>query len=63
MTKEQQNWRSVKANIVLRFGTVRAAAENIGASPEAMRLAVKGKQCPGIRAKMIANQLLVIAAQ
>jgi len=62
MQHEQQKWRAVKAAIVMRYGTIRDAAAALGVSPEAMRLAVMGKKCPGVRKKLIATRLLIAAA-
>lgn len=49
--KKTQNWRVVKAKIVLRFGTVTACAQALDCSDEAIRMSVQGK-CPKVRRKL-----------
>jgi hypothetical protein len=47
MGKKPQDWRMVKAKIIVRFGTLGACAARLECSVEGLRSAVKGK-CPGI---------------
>jgi hypothetical protein len=50
-TREKQNWIKVKAKVISRFGTVKAAASQIGCHPNAIRYAAANK-CPKVKAKL-----------
>jgi hypothetical protein len=52
--RKLQNWRQVKAKIILRYGTISAAAAALGCSAEGIRQSVSGK-CPGIARKLEAQ--------
>jgi hypothetical protein len=54
---KRQSWRAVKAKIVIRFGTITAAAQHLGCSDEAIRQSVHGK-CPRVAARL--NRVLGI---
>jgi hypothetical protein len=46
-----QAWREVKAKIILRFGSIGAAARALQCSDEAIRLTVQGK-CPNVKRRL-----------
>jgi len=48
---KSQNWRAVKAKLIIRYGGVSAAANALGCSAEGIRLSAKG-QCPGIAKRL-----------
>lgn len=49
--QKTKSWREVKAKIILRFGTVSAAAREIGCSEQAIRQTAQGR-CPRVAEKL-----------
>jgi hypothetical protein len=45
------SWRKVKAKLIVRYGTVKAAAASLGCHYNSIRYAQKGL-CPGIKRKL-----------
>lgn len=50
-SSKPKSWREVKAKIIIRFGTISAAAAHLGCSAEAVRGAVKGT-CPKVAKRL-----------
>lgn len=48
---EKQRWQRVKAKIIARFGTIRAAASVIHCHPNAIRYANAGR-CPRVAERL-----------
>ena len=59
MSTRNQNWRVVKAKIIVSFGTLAKASGVLDCSVEGLRQAVKGR-CPGIARKMRKAGLLAV---
>lgn len=54
-TSEKQKWQIYKANLIARFGTIKAAAAIFDCHPNALRGAATGK-CPRV-AKRVSRKL------
>ncbi len=56
---KRKKWNAVKGKIISRFGTIIECGRRLDCSDEAIRLAATGKKCPGVRAKLKEEGLLV----
>jgi len=48
---KSKTWRSVKAQIILRYGSVTECARDLRCSTEALRLTLRGK-CPRVKRRL-----------
>jgi hypothetical protein len=54
VTEKARAWRQAKAQIIARYGTLKACARDVGCAPQSLRLAVMSELAPHVRERLLA---------